>query len=278
MRKIPTEDEYKQLAREWQAANTQTEKNRVATLILLGLDGLIRKIVGGIARSFGEAMMEDCTAEAQISVIRSALPNYEEKKLGDAKFTNYMGAWIWQAARRTLDNTAQTIHFPVNRRHEALKRLKDGHELPLKEQAYVATTVYWDKPLQSKDSTGHQTLADVICANENLCDSLNIIDSINRQQELQICQDLLEDPEYTKAALIVKEYIYGKNFVEIAKERGMSKSNASRIYHEHIARLREKVSLSDVLSAKDGKHSQTATGTRLNLHVRDDEKLKLERS
>lgn len=277
MSKVPTNAEYMQLAREWKAAKTIAEKNSIATIILQGLDKLIHRIVRRYAHKFDEAMHEDCYAEAQLSVIKSALPNFNEDKMGDCKFTSYVSSWISQAAKRNIDKTASTVVFPINGKQAAIKAMENGEELSVKQLSYLADTVYWDKNLGPDSSkSGSTSLADIICANEGVYDKMNVVDHIQKRHEEMLCKVLLDEPVHKRSAYIVRERLNGRTFVEMADELGMSKSNVARLYKEHIDRLRDRVSLASAVKSKDGRYSQTSAETRIDVLIELNEKLKLE--
>ena len=279
MSEFPTNEEYMRLASDWQAAETVAEKNRIATVILLGLDKLIYKIVLRVAGRFEEAMQEDCYAEAQLAIIKGALPNYSEDKLGaNCKFSSYVGQWVYQAAKRHLDKTATTVIFPSEGRQRVLRAIDNGEELSEDDRAYAATTVYWDTPAgKDGDKSNGQTMADRICATEEVFDRVDVIENIHSTHEAELCAILLDDPVFTKATYIVKEYLQGRTLPELAKELGMSKSNASHLYREHIKRLRQRVALASTVRSRNGKHNKTSADTRLDVLVRINENLKLEK-
>ena len=278
MKKIPTEAEYKQLARDWKVAKDSSEKNRIATLILEGLNGLINKIVGRMAHKFGAAMHEDCFAEAQLSIVTNALPNYDEKKLGACKFTSYMSQWAFQSARRHLDSTSTPVRFPIDGRRRAIKARNNREQLTSDDRLHLATMIYWDRPevVSGISEDGEQKMMDRICAEEGLSNYFSVHDNLNEQQEREIFECLLNEDAHLIGAKVVREYLQGKTFKQIGAELGLSRKKASAVYTEHTESLRQRVSLATAVKHRDGKHNQTPTKTRVEDTSRRIESIQLE--
>jgi RNA polymerase sigma factor (sigma-70 family) len=236
-KKVPTNAEYLQLISEWKATDCQKEKNRVATIILQGLEGLIWKIVRRRSHWMPEATQEDCYSEACIAIIRQVLPNFDAEKAVNCKFSSYASNWISNGVGRTLDKQSSVVNVPGEGRNKARKALEAGEELSFKQRAYLPTFVYWDKPLSTDDEQG-QSLLDYICSNEGITTNNPAIENIEKVQLSAYTQRLLDSIENPKHRLVVKMKMNDKTYKEIADLLGVTRQRIEQIYNKSIKGLR----------------------------------------
>lgn len=236
-KKVPTNAEYLQLVSEWKATDCQRDKNRIATIILKGLDGLIWKIVRRRSHWMPEADQEDCYSEACIAIIRQVLPNFDAEKAVNCKFSSYAANWISNGVGRTLDKQSSVVYIPAEGRRKVKKAEEEGEELSFKQRAYLPKFVYWDKPMTNDEMKG-QTLLDYICSKEDLTDDNPAIENIERVQLGEYTQKLLDSIKDPKHRLVVKMKINDKTYKEIADILGVSRQRIEQIYSKAIKGMR----------------------------------------
>jgi RNA polymerase sigma factor (sigma-70 family) len=234
----PTNEEYLQLMREWKSTHSIKEKNRIATIILQGLERLVWMLVKRRAHWMCPTTQDDCFAEANMAIVTKAFKNFNEEKLGRSKVSSYLTYWATQAISRYIDKTDTPVSIPVNARHQARKMLKETGSLSTAMQPYWPRFIYWDKPVLSNEGKP-QSLRDIICDREGVAVEPEAIANITKQQRTKLAHDLLNSIDSERDATIVRMRMEGRTLRSIGKAVGLSRQGADNVYWACLKRMRK---------------------------------------